>query len=100
MKYNGNGFIPGIPARDLSDSDLAQLDDGQRQAVAKSTAYSGKLPPPKTSIRGIDDQIARALRQAGINTIEKIKQASDEELLAISGIGAARLAEIRAALED
>ena len=72
-------WIPGIPAK-------------QRRP---KPAKKGKELLP-----GIGSTIARALRAAGLDSIEKIRHASDEELLAISGISDARLATIRAALSE
>lgn len=38
-KYIGNGYIPGIPARDLSDNDFSGLDKEQQATVQKSGLY-------------------------------------------------------------
>lgn len=43
-------------------------------------------------------QVAELLRAAGYTTLEQIRAASDESLLAINGIGARRLADIRTAV--
>jgi len=62
-----------------------------------------KPRPPavtKQDLPGIGNEIADALRNAGFDSVEKIKQASDEQLLAISGIGKGRLETIRAALSE
>ena len=32
-RYAGSGFLPGIPARDLTDDDLATLTSDQREDV-------------------------------------------------------------------
>jgi hypothetical protein len=44
---------------------------------------------------GVNREIVGALVAYGFTTIEQVKNASDEELLAVSGIGPARLAAIR-----
>ena len=41
-----------------------------------------------------------ALHGEGIHTIEDLKELTDDELLKVKGIGKARVAEIREALED
>ncbi len=43
-------------------------------------------------------QVVELLRAAGYTTLEQIRAASDETLLAINGIGARRLADIRTAV--
>jgi hypothetical protein len=47
-RYIGDGaYLPGIPARDLTDEDLAELTEEQRAAVAASAIYEdagGKKP--------------------------------------------------------
>ena len=45
-----------------------------------------------------DDSIADLLNDAGYGVVESVRQASDEDLLAISGVGAAKLAHIREVL--
>jgi len=41
-----------------------------------------------------------ALHEEGIHTIEELKELTDDDLLKVKGIGKARVAEIREALED
>jgi len=41
-----------------------------------------------------------ALHGEGIHTIEQLKELTDDDLLKVKGIGKARVAEIREALED
>lgn len=36
--YLGGGSLPGIPARDLSEADVAALDEAQRADVAANAA--------------------------------------------------------------
>lgn len=39
-RYQGGGvYFQGVPARDLTDADLAALDDEQRAAIAHSPLY-------------------------------------------------------------
>lgn len=48
-----------------------------------------------SEIPSISAELALALRQAGLVTFEALRQASDEELLRVSGIGYGRLRAIR-----
>lgn len=43
----------------------------------------------------VDESTVQLLSDAGYDTLEKVREASDEDLLAIKGIGDAKLAEIR-----
>ncbi len=43
----------------------------------------------------VDESTVQLLAGAGYDTLEKVREASDEDLLAIKGIGDAKLAEIR-----
>jgi len=55
--------------------------------------WIGKKEPKKLKfedIPGADD-----LSKAGLDTVEKVKEATDEELLAVSGIGKSSLKKIR-----
>jgi len=72
-------FIPGVPTKG-------------KQPGKPGTSAKEQLP-------GIGPEIAEALVNAGLNTVEKIKKASDAQLLAIPGIGKTRLEAIRAELE-
>lgn len=40
-------YIEGVPARDLTDEDLAALTDEQRAAVAASTLYDAQVGEAK-----------------------------------------------------
>ena len=78
----------------------------QEPAAAASTgqpAQTGQpqqpADPPKTevfTVDGIDTDTMEALREAGFDSAEKIKAASDDELLAVKGIGPATLEKLRA----
>lgn len=50
------------------------------------------------SIDGIGAEVAHELRQSGFDTLEGLKDASDEALLMIDGIGKAALKKIRSQL--
>ena len=57
------------------------------------------MDDPLTEILGISKEIAQALRQAGLGSLPELARASDEKLLSVSGIGPARLQQIRSQLE-
>lgn len=44
-RYTGRGWLPGIPARDLDEADMAQLATDQRIAVTTSGLYE-PVPGP------------------------------------------------------
>lgn len=46
----------------------------------------------------LDQDVADALVSAGYETIDKVREASDEDLLAVKGIGKTKLKEIREAV--
>lgn len=58
----------------------------------KPVAKTDDAPPPD-----IDDKLQLLLFQAGFETMDEIDKASDDDLLAIKGIGKAALEKIRAA---
>lgn len=43
----------------------------------------------------LDESTVQLLADAGYDTLEKVREASDEDLLAIKGVGDAKLAEVR-----
>lgn len=52
FKYVGDGsYLPGIPARDLTDEDLKELTPEQQANVAAAAIYeaAGKTPKGDTS---------------------------------------------------
>jgi hypothetical protein len=38
-KYKGGGFIPGVPARDITEQEYEQLDAELQKAVRESGLY-------------------------------------------------------------
>jgi len=52
-------------------------------------------PDPRLDIPGIDVEIAEALRAQGFDDLDALREATNTELLAIAGIGRARLQKIR-----
>lgn len=69
---------------------------------AEGVHYCPQHQPVETAVYletvflpGIGTEIADALKAAGYDTAAKVQAASDEDLLAISGIGKTRLRQIR-----
>lgn len=59
------------------------------------TVLDAVLPDPLWEIPGISEELAQALRDRGIQDHAALVAATDEELLNVSGIGPARLQQIR-----
>lgn len=107
LKYVGRGeFLMGVPARDLSVEELMAMTEEERVRVDRCGLWVGELPQilpapkvgrPLDEIEGIGAEIRGALAAVGIETVEQLQNTEDKVLLAISGIGAKRLAAIRAA---
>ena len=57
------------------------------EADAPETSEESGLPADLTSVEGVGPKTAEMLRQAGYDTVEKIAAMSDEEILAVPGIG-------------
>jgi hypothetical protein len=68
-----------------------------REAPYATTDASGRGVTLTRSVEAgaLSDAVLAALRDAGYDTLEKIRDAFDEELLAISGIGPKTLKQIR-----
>jgi hypothetical protein len=81
---------------DLPAAIAGALVEAGRAVQLKPDAPTGE----KRRLPGVDEKIANALWQAGYKTLQAIADASDDELLAVSGIGKARIAQIREALND
>ena len=64
------------------------------EAVADSSAIPQE-PADQESVQGVPERVMAALREAGLATPEAIAAASDEELLAISGLGPKTLQALR-----
>lgn len=59
------------------------------------TVIGEALPDPLVAIPGISQELAAALRDRGLHDQAALKAATDEDLLDVSGIGPARLQQIR-----
>ena len=70
---------------------------GELRLVETRPTKRRALPTGRKCLN-LDAACDRALVRTGLETVEQIAAASDDELLAIPGIGYARLREIRAAV--
>jgi DNA uptake protein ComE-like DNA-binding protein len=68
--------------------------------AGKASDESGTETAEASAAPASSTPYADALAKAGYDTDTKIRAASDEDLLAVEGIGPARLAEIRSALQS
>jgi hypothetical protein len=92
LRYVGRGqFYSGVPARDLTAADLAQLAEPTRLTVLRGNLYQAIAPE-------LDLPAQELLLAAGYRSREAVAAATDTDLLAITGIGKKRLEQIRAAL--
>ena len=109
VKYVGDGsFINGLPARDLTDEDWEVIGrQGRQQWVIDSDLYEVLLdvaPEKKvgtwTPIANLDlsKDVEAALLAGFLEFVEEVNAAPDEQLLALDGIGPAKLKEIRTAV--
>jgi len=102
-RYVGRGeFVAGVPMRDLSAEDVAQMDDDLRKRAADSFLWmmegEADAEDAPRELPGVGEEIWMALAGAGLETVADVQAADDATLLAISGIGAKRLKKIRAAV--
>jgi predicted flap endonuclease-1-like 5' DNA nuclease len=65
-----------------------------REIEAALSAREGE-PAGLEGIEGIGEELAETLREAGFHTADELQAASDEQLLAIEGIGEATVKRIR-----
>lgn len=86
-----------VPAHDknhvyaVSGDDISNFDP--KDAVFKATTL--KLIAFINDIGGIPEYVAGVLIKGGYDTVDKVRSASDEELMALDGIGKGRLKAIR-----
>jgi hypothetical protein len=60
LKYVGGGFIPGIPAQDLSDAELEELKERlDRKDVVDVLLQSGLYVEMKAEVTVHEDKIMR-----------------------------------------
>ena len=87
LTYTGGGaFIPGIPARDLTEAEAAKY--APILATYPAGMYSTEAPQPAqvahhddlTRIKGIGPQVVKALRENGITAFQQLIDADPVEL--------------------
>lgn len=96
-------FIDGVPLQDIDRDTWGAMPEHVQASVRACPFYAptGWLQEERPSLQlpGIGKEITTALENAGFKTAADIAAASDEDLLAVSGIGHGRLQTIREALE-
>lgn len=105
FKYKGKTYQPGdewVPDGGLFDDEMIEqgrfvvpvkdraLERAKKVLYAQQAYKKPPTPVEKFSV----------LAAAGFDTFQKIREASDEELLAVKGIGKATLAKIRQEVTD
>lgn len=73
------------------------------EATEEETPAETAAPAGETKLEdlpGVDTEIANALQDAGYETVAAVRDASDVELLKVSGIGKKRLEDIRKATAE
>lgn len=85
------------PARDPEVKNLLEAEAmaDLLESIAADTGAGGGIE----DLDGIGPDITEDLAASGVNTREDLEEASDETLLAVPGIGPARLKKIRAGLK-
>lgn len=74
---------------------IANLEAENKRLRAQLAELEAPRPHLFEGINGIGSEIAIALENAGFNSIEELRDADDERLLAVAGIGRALLKKIR-----
>lgn len=101
-KNHENAFIDGVPLADIDDVTWVSLPDHVQAGVLNCPFYTHvtavRVVSQTLDIPGIGAEIIAALENAGFATVADVASATDEQLLNVSGIGPARLVNIRAAL--
>ncbi len=92
----GDVEIEESPAADVTDAetDVEAAESGDDQA--ESTAEESEEPEELTDISGVGAAKADALREAGYDTVEAVRAASQDELADVDGVGMALAARIKA----
>jgi large subunit ribosomal protein L32e len=87
---------------DVEDLTSAAEEEAEAEAAADAEAAEAEEPEISdlTDISGVGESKADALRDAGFNTIEQIRGASQDELSNVDGVGMALAARIKADVGD
>lgn len=85
MRYMGDGeWIPGVPARDLSDAEAAEFADlieANARACGRPLYVADDSPGPGlTDIPGIGEKTEEALNAAGVFSLEGLANADPDRL--------------------
>lgn len=90
------------PVRDGRHPHLRVVDVVDEQTEPSLEAEAEEAPDLSalTALHGVSDEIARDLWLRGLRTADDLREASDEELLDVPGIGKATLAAIRKRLAE
>lgn len=93
-------FLDGVPRRSLTLLEYNELPERWQTAVVRTPYYVSVNAPSLAlvSIDGVGQEITTALANAGYKDWTAVNEASDDDLLKISGIGKMRLSHIRAAI--
>ncbi len=73
------------------------MRNGRCRVCGNHSAPSAMVEPWRALLRlpGISSEIAQAMYALGLHTVEDVRNASDEVLLSVPGIGPVRAAKIR-----
>lgn len=80
-------------AAGFSDKLAVYLDPASPPSLPKSMSQ----PAPGQALGGLPAQVVEALARAGLDTVARVRAASDTALLALPGVGRATLRKIREA---
>lgn len=95
--------VPGAPDYDPAAQSEVERDAARRQHAAERGESTPPPDPlddagaPELDVDGVSDKQRTALATAGYHTAADIRAASDEDLLAIDGIGETTLSRLREA---
>lgn len=85
---------------------MAGITPGEHQAIQRVEAYLADPESAERDREGDEDPMVEAfgdladdLQAAGFENLNEVREATDEELLSVDGIGPKRLEQIRTALE-
>lgn len=84
-----------------AQSTQAILFNGGFRPVVEAPADPAPVVPARpANTLGLGPAVTEALQEAGLWTVDDVRQASDDALLAVRGIGPKTLAAIRQELDD